>query len=59
MLALNGVVVLLHMEKHALKSVRDCLDGLLLDHFQQLMVVLYDYMPAVQVGVELLKTKAH
>ena len=33
--------------------------GLVLDHFLQLVVILYDNMPAVQVGVEFLQTEAY
>ena len=33
------------------------MDRLLLDHFQQLMVILYDYMCAIDVGVELFEVK--
>ena len=35
------------------------MDGLLKDHFQWLMVILYHDMPAINVGMELLETKAH
>ena len=35
------------------------MDGLLLDHFQWLMVILYNYMPAINVGMKLLKAEAH
>ena len=35
------------------------MDGLLLDHFQQLMVILHHEMPAIDVGVELLQTEAY
>ena len=35
------------------------MDGLLLDHFQQLMVILFCDMPAINVGMELLETKMH
>ena len=58
-LILNGVVILLHVEKHALMLGWGCMVGLFLDHFQQLMVILYNYMPAVHVCVELLKAKGH
>ena len=57
-LVLNGIFIFLHAEEHALKT-GGCMDGLLLDHFQWLMVILYGHMPAVQVCVELLKAKAH
>ena len=30
------------------------MDGLLLDHFQQLVVILYRDMPAINVGMKLL-----
>ena len=33
--------------------------GLILDHLQGLMVILYDNMPAIEVCAELLKAKAH
>ena len=35
------------------------MDGLLLDHFQQLMVILYHDIPAIYADVELLEAKAH
>ena len=35
------------------------MNGLLLDHFQQLMVVLYCGMPAVNVGMEFLQTEPY
>ena len=35
------------------------IDGLMLDHFQQLVVILYDDMPAIEVGVEFLQTEAY
>ena len=35
------------------------MDGLMLDHFQQLVVILYNDMPAVEVGVEFLQTEAY
>ena len=35
------------------------MDELLLGHFQQLVVILYNDMPAINVGMELLQTKAH
>ena len=35
------------------------MNGLLLDHFQWFMVILYDDMPAVQVCVELLEAEEH
>ena len=33
------------------------MDALLLDHFQQFVVVLYGNMPAIDVGMELLRPK--
>ena len=30
------------------------MDGLLPNHFQQLMFILYNYVPAIDVGVKLL-----
>ena len=44
---LNGVVVILHMEEHVLKLGKGCMDRLLLDDFQQFMVILNGHMPAV------------
>ena len=35
------------------------MDRLMLDHLQQLVVVLYDDMPAIEVGMEFLQTKAY
>ena len=35
------------------------MDGLLLDHFQWFVVILYDDMPTIYVGLKLLQTKAH
>ena len=35
------------------------MDGLWLYHFQWLLVILYYDMPAINVGVELVQTKAH
>ena len=35
------------------------MDRLMLDHFQWLVVILYDDMPAIGVGVEFLQTKAY
>ena len=35
------------------------MDRLMLDHFQLLVVILYNDMPAVEVGVEFLQTKAY
>ena len=35
------------------------MDGLLLDHFQWLMVVLYHDIPAIDVGMELLQTEMY
>ena len=35
------------------------MDGLLLDHFQQLKVILYHDMPAINIGMELLQTEVH
>ena len=35
------------------------MDGLLLYHFRQLVVILYYDMPAINVGMELLQTEAH
>ena len=34
------------------------MDRLLLDHFQQLVVILYHDTPAIDVGVELLEAEA-
>ena len=46
-LTLDGVMVLLHAEKHVLQP-RGCgMDGFVLNHLQGLMVVFYDNMPAV------------
>ena len=36
-----------------------CMDGLLLDHFQWLVGILYSNVPAVQEGMELLKAEEH
>ena len=47
------------MQKHALELGQGCVDGLLLDHFQWFVVILYNGMPAIDVGVELLQTEAH
>ena len=33
------------------------MDGLVLDHFKWLMIILYSDMPAMDVGVELLRLK--
>ena len=35
------------------------MDALLLDHFQWLVVILYNYMPAIDVCIKLLNAKAH
>ena len=35
------------------------MDGLLLDNFQWLMVILYNYMPTIDVGMKLLEATAH
>ena len=35
------------------------MDRLMLDHFQQLVIILYDDMPAIEVGVEFLQTEAY
>ena len=35
------------------------MDRLVLDHFQQLMVILYDNMPTIDVGVEFLQTESY
>ena len=35
------------------------MDGLLLDHFQWLKVILYPDMPAINVGMELLQAEVH
>ena len=35
------------------------MNGLLLDHLQGFMVILYDNMPAVEICVKLLKAKAN
>ena len=58
-LVLYSVIVLLHMQKHVLMPGRCHMDGLLLDNFQQLMVILYCDMPAINVCMEFLKTEAH
>ena len=47
------------MQKHVLKSERGHMDGLLLDHFKQLAVILYHDMSAINVGMELLKAETH
>ena len=47
------------MQKHALEAGLGCVNELLLDHFQKIVVALYDDMPAIDVGVELLQTEAH
>ena len=47
------------MQKHALKLGWGCMDGLLLDHFQWFVVILYNNMPAIDVSVELLQIEAH
>ena len=54
-----AIVILLHMQKHALESQRGCMDGPLLDHFQQVVVILYDYLSAIDMGMRLLEAKAH
>ena len=56
---LDSVVILLHMQNHPLKPRGSHMDGLMLDLFQWLMVVLYNNMPAIEVGVEFLQTKAY
>ena len=59
-LVLDSVVILLHAQKHLLKpGGGSCMDGLMVDHFQWLMVILYDNMPAVEVGIKFLQTKAY
>ena len=35
------------------------MDRLVLDHFQLLVVILYNNMPSVEVGVEFLQTEAY
>ena len=35
------------------------MDRLVLDNFQQLVVILYNDMPATEVGVEFLQTEAY
>ena len=35
------------------------MDRLLLDHFHQLMVILYNYIPAIDEGVEFFETEVH
>ena len=42
-----------------LKSEGSCMNGLLLDHFWQLMIVLYGHMPAIEVCVKLFEAEAH
>ena len=59
MLILNGVVILLHMQKYVLKLGGCHIDRLLLDHFQQIMVILYHEIPAIDVGVEPPEAEAH
>ena len=55
----NGIVILLHMQKHPLKPRGSCMDRLVLDHFQQLVVILNENMPPIDIGVEFLQTKAY
>ena len=35
------------------------MDRLMLDHFQQLVVILYNNMPTTEVGVEFLQTQVY
>ena len=53
------VVVLLHVQKHLLKPGWSHINRFMLDHFQQLVVILYNDMPAIEVGVEFLQTEAY
>ena len=41
----------LHMQKHVVEPGRGCMDGLLLHHFQQFVIILCNDMPAIDVGV--------
>ena len=54
-----GIVILLHVQKHLLKPWGSHMDRLMLYHFQQLMVILNEYMPPIDIGVEFLQTKAN
>ena len=56
---LDGIVILLHVQKCPLMLGRCCMDGFMLDHFQQLVYILCHGMPAVYVGMEPLQTKAY
>ena len=56
---MDGVVIVLHMQKHVLMPGGCHMDRLLLDHIQWLTVILYCDMPAIGVGVEFLEAKAH
>ena len=38
---------------------RGCVAGCLLDHFQKFVVILYNDMPATDIGTKLLQTKTH
>ena len=55
----NGTVICLHMQKHLLKPMGCCMDRLVLNHFQRLMVILNENMPPIDIGVEFLQTKAY
>ena len=56
---MNSVVILLHVQKHPVKLGGCHMDGILLDHFQWLPVILYHDMPAINEGMELLQTEAY
>ena len=55
---MDSIIILLHAQKHLLKSGGSHMHGFVLDHFQQLVVIVYDNMPTIQVGVEFLQTKS-
>ena len=58
-LILDGIVILLHMQKHVLKLGWDCMDGLLLDNFKKFVVIPYGNMPAIDADMELFEAEAH
>ena len=52
------IVTLLHVQKHLLKPWGSHMDKLILDHFQWVVVIVNEYMPPIDTGVEFLQTKA-
>ena len=52
-LILSHVIILLQMEKHALKIGWCGMNGLLMDHLYGFMVILDCDVPAIDIGVEL------